>query len=558
MKLFHKFFLPFLSVALVPLAFMGWSARRQVQSSLRRISGDIQIQTAKRASDHISQYLENIHNALTVAQDNPEFVYNRSVQSNSIRALLDNYPFFSGLSLFTRDFRLAYSSARSFSAWDGFGKDWPRVRETVRKNGFYLSPVTFSSAGYPETVLVTNVGSDPENPLGFLAGRINLVELSASLKSLDVGGGTILVYDKNSAMIAHSSEKDLFPKPLSPPDGFQKADEGEFFRDGKPMWWTKGEVGGMSDGWTVIFEQSTDIVFQAVNSLKRKMFYVFAGSVFLAVILCWIVIRRVVVDRLEEIQNAVEAIRNRNFNLSLKVNSGDEIGQLAQGVVDAAKVLEKQVRTSTIGIMIQKLSHDLRKPLTNIRGSLETARRHITGSDAVAEKHLGFIQEAVGQGLDYIEEMLTLGKDRRPPQKVPTDMNALIQSILERMHFPPGVDVSLKLGTVPSCPVDPAEVSRAFTNILSNAIDACPGSAGKIEISTAVQNGSVSFTIKDSGKGMSEEVQKKLFDDFFTTREGGTGLGMGIVKRVVERHDGKISVLSKLGEGTAMTLSFPA
>jgi signal transduction histidine kinase len=95
-------------------------------------------------------------------------------------------------------------------------------------------------------------------------------------------------------------------------------------------------------------------------------------------------------------------------------------------------------------------------------------------------------------------------------------------------------------------------------NLLSNAIQAIP-ETGKIFINTKVAGDMVKISIKDTGGGMTEEVRKKIYDPFFTTKEvgKGTGLGLYISYGIIEKHNGKIEVFSDVGQGTEFVITMP-
>ena len=95
-------------------------------------------------------------------------------------------------------------------------------------------------------------------------------------------------------------------------------------------------------------------------------------------------------------------------------------------------------------------------------------------------------------------------------------------------------------------------------NILSNAIQSI-SETGKIFINTRVTGDMVKISVKDTGTGMTEEIRKKIYDPFFTTKEvgKGTGLGLYISYGIIEKHNGKIEVFSKIGEGTEFVITIP-
>jgi signal transduction histidine kinase len=111
---------------------------------------------------------------------------------------------------------------------------------------------------------------------------------------------------------------------------------------------------------------------------------------------------------------------------------------------------------------------------------------------------------------------------------------------------------------LPEISCNPGQINQVIMNIIGNAIDALPGK-GNIWISTHHMQGSVCVSIQDDGAGMSPAIQEKIFDPFYTTKEvgSGTGLGLSISYGIVEKHNGKINVESKEGEGTTFDIILP-
>jgi signal transduction histidine kinase len=104
--------------------------------------------------------------------------------------------------------------------------------------------------------------------------------------------------------------------------------------------------------------------------------------------------------------------------------------------------------------------------------------------------------------------------------------------------------------------VDKEKMKRVFVNIIKNAVAAMP-KGGKLTISSRKTDDAVEISFTDTGVGMSKEVLEKLWTPFFTTKAKGLGLGLPICKRIVEAHDGKITVNSVLNKGTTFTVTVP-
>ena len=112
-----------------------------------------------------------------------------------------------------------------------------------------------------------------------------------------------------------------------------------------------------------------------------------------------------------------------------------------------------------------------------------------------------------------------------------------------------------------ACPdglFDAKELRKAFLNLILNAFDAL-GARGRLTIATAyaADAGAVTVTIEDTGAGMNEETLSRMFDLFFTTKPQGTGLGMAIVRSVIDLHGGTLAVSSTPGEGTRVSVRLP-
>jgi len=120
------------------------------------------------------------------------------------------------------------------------------------------------------------------------------------------------------------------------------------------------------------------------------------------------------------------------------------------------------------------------------------------------------------------------------------------------------IEIIKNYAELPEVDCFPGQINQVFMNLLSNAIQAIP-ETGKIFLSTKVAGDMVKISVKDTGGGMTEEVRKKIYDPFFTTKEvgKGTGLGLYISYGIIEKHNGKIEVFSDVGQGTDFVITMP-
>jgi two-component system, NtrC family, sensor kinase len=260
---------------------------------------------------------------------------------------------------------------------------------------------------------------------------------------------------------------------------------------------------------------------------------------------------------LEEMKSAVAAMEEGRFDVLIHETSHDEIGSVAEALRRAQGALERRVRQATVGLLAQRIGHDMRQNLGAIRMRAETLKRRIPPGDPDAAKALAAISSEVDRGADYLEELLMFGRER-PPNLRPWDVNLILKEAAERTVFRPGVKAVLELSEgLPPCRIDEGEMRRALANVINNAHEAIK-EAGEVRLSTTRVDGRVEVSVSDTGCGIPPEQKGRIFEDFFSTKSSGTGLGMGIVKKVMERHGGAVSLESEVGKGTRIVLSFPA
>ena len=132
----------------------------------------------------------------------------------------------------------------------------------------------------------------------------------------------------------------------------------------------------------------------------------------------------------------------------------------------------------------------------------------------------------------------------------------MVTSSLSTLVIPANVQVFNDASDEFLVVVDNGKIERVFSNLIKNACDAMLN-GGQLKITSRKSNGQVEVAFSDSGEGMSKEVLQKLWTPFFTTKPKGLGIGLGICKRIVEAHMGRIKVESTLGKGTVFTVFLP-
>jgi PAS domain S-box-containing protein len=217
------------------------------------------------------------------------------------------------------------------------------------------------------------------------------------------------------------------------------------------------------------------------------------------------------------------------------------------------KDAERKVAMGEIAAMV---GHDLRNPLTGIAGAvyylktnLELQRDDTTKKMLeLIEKNIEYSDKIINDLLDYSRK-INLERTETTPQSIVTE-------ILGSIQIPQTITIVDKTQREPKIHVDVQKMKRVFTNIITNARDAMP-EGGTLTITTRAWNNHVVFTFTDTGQGIPEELIEKIWIPLFTTKAKGMGLGLAICRRMVEAHNGSISVKSKVGKGTTFTIMIP-
>lgn len=217
-----------------------------------------------------------------------------------------------------------------------------------------------------------------------------------------------------------------------------------------------------------------------------------------------------------------------------------------------------QVRTE----FVANVSHELRTPLTSIKGFVETLLDGALEDKILCRKFLTIIDNETDRLSRLIDDLLTLSSleiKERKPNLQPVNLVEVAKTTMNIL-VPQAAEKNLRLeiispGNLPSVSADEDLMGQVFINLLDNAIKYTPH-GGVITVRMKVENNMVITRVTDSGVGIPEESQVRLFERFYRvdkarSRElGGTGLGLAIVKHIVESHAGKVEVQSQVGKGT--------
>jgi len=217
-------------------------------------------------------------------------------------------------------------------------------------------------------------------------------------------------------------------------------------------------------------------------------------------------------------------------------------------------------RLATIGQIGAGLAHELNEPLANILGFAQLVTKD-QGLTNQTRQDIEKIISATLHAREVITKLLTFARETTP-EKTQVNLNILIEDglyFLQSRCTKAGIDLSRNLSEeLPLITADRAQLLQVLTNLVVNSVQAMP-KGGHLTVSTSCADGHVLLTVEDTGTGMSDEVTKKIFNPFFTTKDvdQGTGLGLSVVHGIVTSHRGTIEVESELGQGTKFVIRLP-
>jgi len=218
--------------------------------------------------------------------------------------------------------------------------------------------------------------------------------------------------------------------------------------------------------------------------------------------------------------------------------------------------LLKAQRLGVIGELAGMVGHDLRNPLTSIAGATYyMKKRLVPKNDGKIEEMLELIEKNIAYSNKIINDLLDYSREIKP-DITETTPALLVKESLTLVDMPKKVQLVDLTMNEPRIKVDVEKMKRAFVNIMKNAVDAMPR-GGKLTIECIRQNDDLKFLFCDTGVGMSKETVTKIWTPLFTTKAKGMGFGLPICKRIVEAHEGCISVASALRKGTTFTITLP-
>ena len=262
---------------------------------------------------------------------------------------------------------------------------------------------------------------------------------------------------------------------------------------------------------------------------------------------------------IEAIRLATEQIASGNLEYRLQESKEDELGALAREVnhmagslAVAQKQLKQKERAAATGEMVSVVAHNIRNPVAGIRATAQTCMRDFESGSPTYDQQQRIIK-AVDSLEQWLKELVHLNRSIELNIE-PTNVDELVDD-LRQIFDPHSQRKNVTIKYRPARPrqliaVDRQHFIQAMASILDNAIEAAPpGSAVDIRTGQSTREGDEFFIeISDLGHGVPDALRSQVFEPYFSTKQGGTGIGLSMAKKIVQAHSGKLSVAAGNGK----------
>jgi len=239
--------------------------------------------------------------------------------------------------------------------------------------------------------------------------------------------------------------------------------------------------------------------------------------------------------------------------------AAEELAEANRHLREAEAQVRRTERLAALGQLSAGLAHEIRNPLSTIKGSAEVLLKNVDSNGTVAHELAGFISSEVDRTNALVTRFLDFARPLALRLEL-TDVNEVIDEAVAQVekHTPP-LEVSIYKNyspDIPPFPMDRQLIERVLYNLVLNAAQASPPH-GSVTVKTRQTGDIVEIDVIDRGSGIAPKDRESIFNPFFTTKSSGVGLGLAIVAKIVDEHRGQIAVESEPGAGSIFRVFLP-
>ena len=239
--------------------------------------------------------------------------------------------------------------------------------------------------------------------------------------------------------------------------------------------------------------------------------------------------------------------------------AAEQLAEANRNLQAAEATVRRTERLAALGQLSAGLAHEIRNPLSTIKGSAEMLLKNVDADGAVSRELAGFISSEVDRTNALVTRFLDFARPLVLRLEKTEIAEVIDEAVAEVEKHAPRLEVSIYKNYSPDIPpllLDRQLIERVLYNLLLNAAQASPPQ-GSVTVKTRQLDDTVEVSVIDRGAGIAAKDRESIFNPFFTTKSSGVGLGLAIVSKIVDEHGGRITVESDVGEGSVFRLLLP-
>ncbi len=565
-----KIVLLLILASLVPLAIFGAIAIHQVNQATAISVTEGNQNVSRRVAEQIGNYIDN---ALAILRSTAENLSAPDLHDWQKERILRNYinrfDQFRSLQLLSREGTVI---ATSELAAKPLSEEEKTAFAAALKGQEYLSRVLIQEDLTPSLVVALPMMKLAQVDAVFLA-KVDLMQMWYLVDSIHIGKtGVVHVLDQNGRLIATGDgrrKQDVFRSTTFEHQGLLE----EILRPQGTVYPGPDRKDAIAVGtrlkaplpWRVIVEQPSAEAFRLARRIGYVLVILTVMFIFLALGIGFWGSRTQILRPIRELMTATGNISGGNLSYRVVLKTRDEFqtlgeafNRMAVDLTDLQQKLLVQERHAMFGRIASGLAHDLKHPIQ----AIENVSRLIDRMHEDEEFRNTF-RRTVEREFEkinlFLQNLHNLTHDL-PCRPMPTSAETLLKDVWGTFEIEAnknGIqgEIDLPKNDI-RIVVDKVLMNRALSNLVSNGIQAMPR-GGKIKISVKEDGAEAVVSICDTGMGIPPERIQNLFNDFVTTKRRGLGLGLAIVRKIIQQHQGSIDVQSKVGEGTCFLIRLP-
>jgi len=248
--------------------------------------------------------------------------------------------------------------------------------------------------------------------------------------------------------------------------------------------------------------------------------------------------------------------RRRDYALALVADRTSDLRRSVEQLEEAQQSLVANERLAALGQMAATVGHELRNPLGVLTNSMYLIRSKTADvADDRLRRNLDTADREIAAATLIVSDLLEFSRPRAA-NPVSIDVVDLLDEAVSVAPPPAGIEVDLDREPVPPVVADRDQIRQVVLNLLTNAYEAMP-EGGRVGLSARTTGDEVEIVISDSGIGMDDGTLSHIFEPFFSKKTKGTGLGLAVSKRIVDSHEGTLTITSPAGQGCVAVVALP-